>query len=218
LSTYEYILDINTSAGSWSSINQLFNMRDFMQNTNINTYDVDLSVNTDSVNNLLHSINVVNMSSPMTSITDKSAYSTLNKEPELIGLRFLEIIATKIFGHSKARAAIANDTEFYLPYSSNGSLIQQITDGINNALYNKKTDVFNMYVGYDRIELNPANDVEVNATFNFDNTTWEFPMFLQSSLNDIGIDSLNLVNNGPDVGGNILIDGLMNVPILLRFS
>jgi hypothetical protein len=227
LSTYDYILDVNTTAGSWITLNQLFNMRDFIQNTNINTYDVDLTVNVDSVSNLLFSNSVVNMSSTMQSVSTNSAYSSLNQEPELIGLRFLEIVATKIFGHSKARAAIGNDTDFYVPYSitlpdesivPSGSLIQQITDGINNALYNKKTDIFNMYVGYDRIELNPVDDISGNATFNFDNTTWEFPIYLHSSLTDIGIDSLDLVNNGPDVGGNILRDGSMNVPILLRFS
>jgi hypothetical protein len=227
---YDYILNINLSKFNDNnvitplSINELFNDRIFKQNSNTqntsneNLYDVTLTANLDAINTLLYSSNSVSISSSNLDITNKSTYNTLTTGQKLLGLRFLEIVATKIFGHAKARAAISNDTDFYRPLSDEGSLIKQIGEGINIALDTKKNTIFNKYVAYDRIELNPSNDVDDIADFNFEDTEWEFPIYFESTLTDLGNNvSMELLNNGPNVGGNILKNGHMNVPILLRF-
>lgn len=223
---YDYILDINAGIGGWTTMNELFNNKDFVQNSAQqnngaeNGVTVNLTANLDAINTLLFASNAVDISSTMTSVTSNAAYNTLNRNSRnLLGLRFLEIVATKIFGHAKARAAIANDSDFYRPSSvGSASIINQIATGINNSLQNRKYDLFNAYAQYDRIQDNNTNDVEVSANFNFDNTNWEFPIFFVSQLQDIGADgNLSELNNGPSVGGNTLTSGTMNVPILLRF-
>ena len=75
------------------------------------------------------------------------------------------------------------------------------------------------YIQMDRAEITNQNDVNVPATFNLSNTIWEFPIFLVSQLVDNnGTANMDSVNNGPDVGGNVLTSGTMNVPVLLRFT
>jgi hypothetical protein len=224
-STYDYILEINIRDGAFTTPNSLFNTRTYQQNvgtqnsTGENLVDINLTINTDMLNIILYGVNSVDISSTMNNVVQQSAYNTLIKgSHHLLGLRFLEISATKIFGHAKARAAIANDTEFYLPYTSQGSLIQQISDGINNSIVNKKLDIFNYYVTYDRIELNPNNDAVSPINFNFDNTNWEFPIYYTTVIGDNNSGAnLSLLSNGPNVGGNQLINGQLSVPILLKF-
>lgn len=221
---YDYILSINILAASLTTMNSLFNNRTYIQSSaNQNTpgennVDINLSINVDLLNNLFYGSNAINISSAMINVANTDAYLTLKSGDYLLGLRFLEIVATKIFGHARARAAIANDTEYYLPYSTSNSIIQQIIDGMNNSLVTRKSDIFNVYVNYDRIENNPNNDVDQPVNFNFDNTNWEFPLYFISSINSTSNNTnLDYVNNGPYVGGNVLTNGIMNVPILLRF-
>lgn len=216
---YEYIMSVNIASATWSSMNLLFNDRVYVQNaTDMNTANVALTANLTGLNSLLSSAHIT-MTSEKSDITTKSAYATLVGTEQPLGLRFLEIVATKVFGHAKARAAIANDTEFYRGYDVSGSIIKQLADGITGAVQNKKHDVFNAYIAYDRIELNPKVDVGADATFNFDNTNWEFPIYFRSTIADVaGADaSMDLLNNGPSVGGSSLVNGSMNVPVLVRF-
>lgn len=227
--TYDYVLSINVN-GVWNSMNDLFGNRVFIQSSpNENTADennvnIMLDANVTALNSLLYSNGVVGISSSKTSIatTNAAVYGTLLSGNHLLGLRFLEIVATKVFGHAKARAAIDNDTQFYAPASTTSSIINQIVNGINNAVANKKADIFNMYVAFDRIQnnvnTNTNADVYANQNFNFDGTQWQFPIYFLSTVTDTTADSnLGLVNNGPDVGGNVLINGSMNVPVLLKF-
>jgi hypothetical protein len=221
---YEYILSININAAEWSSMNQLFGARTFVQNSATqntageNLTDINLSADLSALNTLLYSTDAVAISSTMTDVSGNVAYNTLTSGQKLLGLRFLEVVATKVFGHARARAAIVNDTEFYAPLATADSIVNQIATGINSALTNKASDVFNIYVAYDRVQDNNQNDVDGPVDFNFDNTNWEFPIYFESTLQDIGNDAnMDELNNGPDVGGNQLINGSMNVPILLRF-
>lgn len=221
---YDYILSININAASWSSMNELFNARTFKQTTGTqnqvdeNNVVLNLGANLAALNTLLYTTDAVAISSTMTSVSGNAAYSTLTSGQKLLGLRFLEVVATKVFGHAKARAAIANDTEFYTPLATAGSIINQVATGINSALTNKAADVFNKYVAYDRVQDNNQNDVDAEVNFNFDNTNWEFPIYFESTIQDIGADAnMGELNNGPSVGGNQLTNGSMNVPILLRF-
>ena len=233
-STYDYVFTINVAENSWASMNDLFNTREFVQNSNVqntsgeNATDVTLQLNRDSLNDLLFATNCVDISSTKAAVatTNAAVYNTLDKgNNKLLGLRFLEVVATKVFGHAKARSAIQNDSDFYRSDAVTGSLINQIANGISDAFVNgsKRNEIFNVYVSYDRVQdnvdPNANNDANSASLFNFDSTTWEFPIHFTSTVVDAGSDttSLSELNNGPSVGGALLTNGSMNVPILLRF-
>ncbi len=223
--TYDYIFTINTLSsaslgGRFPTMNELFSTRLFQQsNSNENSvgenkYDVNIQVNASKLEYLLYSNDCVMINSIQTSVVSNNAYGTLDTgSNKLLGLRFLEVVATKVFGHARARAAIENDQDFYK--NSTGSLIKQISDGVQSGFNTKKDDIFNMYVSYDRVEDNKNDDVNVPSDFNFQGTTWEFPICLKSTL--VGTGDMTELNLGPDVGGNRLTAGSMAVPILLRF-
>ena len=233
-STYDYVLEVDITAGSWNSMNHLFATRSVIQNSAIentngeNTYDVNLTLNVDATRNLLFGSDAIGIKSDMSNVTNKNAYVTLLPSKKLIGLRLLEVLATKIFGHAQARSAISNDSAFY----SNGSnsLIAQIASGINNGLVAKRNNIFNEYVQTGRIvtQANTANngsselvngdDVQDNETMNFHSSNWEFPVTLNGSLlSAANANDLSVLSNGPDVGGNRLVNGMYSVPLLVRF-
>lgn len=210
---YDYILDIDITS---TTLNDLFATRVFVQNSSEqnnageNIFDVTLALNNSYVESLLGGNNV-DLSSAKTDVTNKAAYSTIDSSvSQKMGLRLLEVMATKIFGHARARAAISNDTAFYL-------LKTAVSEALHDAVSNKRNDIFNQYVQYDRIEQNPSNDVTVNGVFNFQDTTLHIPMFLNGEM----ISSLSAPTdllNGPDVGGLQVINGLYNIPMLLKFN
>jgi len=233
-SIYDYVLEVDIAAGSWNSMNHLFATRSVIQNSAIentngeNTYDVNLTLNVDATRNLLFGSDAIGIKSDMANVTNKNAYVTLLPSKKLIGLRLLEVLATKIFGHAQARSAISNDSAFY----SNGSnsLIAQIASGINNGLVAKRNNIFNEYVQTGRIvtQANTANngsselvngdDVQDNETMNFHSSNWEFPVTLNGSLlSAANANDLSVLNNGPDVGGSRLVNGMYSVPLLVRF-
>jgi len=222
--SYDYILDIDMLSSSLA-INDLFDKRSFVQNSNNdNMVNIELEANLNTLNNMLYKFSSIDIRSLNNDVSGKNAYLTFEKgENKLLGFRLLEIVATKIFGHAKARSAISNDSEYYLPYSTETSLIKQIVSGINNGIVERKTDLFNQYVAYDRIQdnvdtNNASNefnaDSEATKLFNFADTEWEFPMNFTTSIQ---ADSSILVNNGPNVGGSQLVNGTVTVPLLLRF-
>jgi hypothetical protein len=223
--TYDYIFTINTynsnSVGyRFPSMNELFSTRLFQQSNageysiGENKYDVNIQLNASKLESLLYSNDCVMINSIQTSVVNNNAFGTLDTSSDkLLGLRFLEVVATKIFGHARARAAIENDQEFYK--NTAGSLIKQISDGVQSGFNSKKNDIFNMYVSFDRIEDNKNDDVNAPCNFNFQHTSWEFPICLKSTL--VGSGDMTKLNLGPDVGGNRLTLGSMAVPILLKF-
>jgi len=233
---YDYILDININ-GVWNSMNDLFEERRFMTETtynDANTYDyVHLNVNREKLAGLLETSNTVLISSTQTSVitSHSSVYNTLSGSSELAGFRFLEMVATKVFGHAKTKIAIENADEYYVndyidANTSVNSLIGQISKGIFNSVTNLKHELMNEYIQTDRIEDNSENAVLTNINgyprpfmyFNFNDTVWEFPIVFHTDLATTGDDTINELNNGPDVGGARLANGSVNVPVLLRFS
>jgi hypothetical protein len=119
------------------------------------------------------------------------------------GERLLEIIAMKIFAHPKARAAISNDTEF----NDANLLSLKVYDAFNNHI----NEFGNYYMGiYDITEVN--NNVQ---SMNISNFNIIFPFYLN------GITSktqTQLFQNGPNVGGSLLVNGQYNIPLLLTFN
>jgi hypothetical protein len=213
---YDYIMTANINDIWGGDMNVLFNNRNFQENTeSMNGFNILLQTNSLAIDSLL-SNNTISLSSLNSEIIAATAYNTLEARQTPLGLRFLEIIATKVFGHAKARAAIANDSDFYKRSDIVGSVMSQITNGINNAVVNKRNEIFNMYVAYDRIQDNNMDDVYTNAVFNFYNTEWSFPLHFIVNIADIG--QFDLLNNGPNMGGTQFINGHMNVPVLLKFN
>jgi hypothetical protein len=231
---YDYILniDIGLDATNYSTMNNLFDNRTFIQNTlNNQQYNVDLSINHDKMLSLLVNKDAVGIYSTQSSVALKPAYTTLNlNTKDKAGTRLLEIVATKIFGHAKARAAIANDDEFYTNTAT--KILDQIVVGITDTVNTHKNEIFEQYVQSGRISeqirsLNlltglPENDDggDLNPELmNMVNANWEFPVYFTGKLVDQGTDNADLsqLNTGPDVGGNRLQNGKYNIPILLRF-
>jgi hypothetical protein len=234
---YDYILDINV-AGVWTSMNELFAERRFMTeplgNDVVNLTDVvRLNVNRSKLANLLETSNSISISSQKNTIFDThaSVYNTLEAQPQLAGFRFLEIVATKIFGHAKTKIAIENSDDYYAnnyndDYNIVNSLIGQIAWGVFNSVTNKKVDITNDYIETDRIQDNSNNLVFTNVNgfprpfmeYNFNDTVWEFPIVFHTTLSSTSNTAISELNNGPDVGGARLVNGEVNVPVLLRFS
>ena len=230
--TYDYILDINVGATNLSSMNAIFNQKRFIADINITNNlsgnTIDLTINASTVSTLLFSNSVVDIRSTKTAISGAGAYNTLTRSTnKLLGARFLEIVATKIFGHAKASTAIEhNETYYTTDYSASNtspsSLIGQIAWGMSNAIVNKKSDIFNSYISTDRLQDSIASEVtNVNGVsywdFNFQDSVWEFPVTFHTTISSSGTTSMGELNNGPNTGGAQLQDGAVSVPILLRF-
>ena len=184
---------------------------------------VDITADGTSISTLLFSNSIVNIRSLNNDVYTNNTYNTFDRSSEkLIGARFLEIVAAKVFGHAKASTAIGNYTSYYnSDYSPNNSqsmtLIGQITRGISNGIYNKRGDIFNEYVLTDKftdsVSTTPTN---INGIlywdFNFDNTIWEFPIIFNTDISTTGNINTSELNNGPNVGGTQLQFGTISIP------
>lgn len=237
---FEYIINIDIADTFTGGMNQLFNNRHFKQNVpdgyenNLSIdpnnpdisasqlVDISMSANTEIIRQLLFTDDCSDIYSTHPQVISRAAYSTLIKgQNKLIGLRFLEIVAIKIFGHARARAAIENDADFYS--NAQNYLIHQIALGIDNAVSNKANDIFKLYVSLDRVqdqanldsnldgegeeELDGGNDVDDWETFNFYHTNWEFPVFLTGQV----LTDISSANNYANIVNNGLANGPLNV-------
>ena len=201
---YDYIISLDSHM-----LVDLFDTKTYQQNVdNIDNVDVNFVINQSIFNDSFNSTTIM---------TTRSLINGVETTTD-IGTRILEILALKIFGHAKARAAIANDTIIIDNLSNN------LYNHFNNIIQNHKYDIFNQYVNYDLPNLN-ADDVLTNQDFNFDNDIISFPALLSGHLYDItsgtttGISAF--LNNGPISGienDTQLIDGVYNVPILFKIG
>jgi len=67
---------------------------------------------------------------------------------------------------------------------------------------------------------NEYSDTQRWVNFNFDGLTFDFPLFLVGNmLHDpsLTMAEIEIIQNGPKVGGTSLINGHYNIPILIRF-
>jgi hypothetical protein len=201
LSSFDYIINFDIGNDS----NLLFKNRSYQKK--LDGVDIDLQFNHNFINNIIAS------KTSILSIGNPTCKSTgISNDKELFGLRLLEIIAIKIFGHAKARSAIGNDSEFYNLTSGMNQLIGGMQQGINV----KALNIFDSYVQDDRIQkeangVNSYDDVGKPGYFNFQNTNWLFPVYFSGQLQG---GNLSLLNNGPNVGGTQLINGVYNIPLL----
>ena len=193
---FDYILDLT------GVLNDMFNTKTYQQNgANADLYDVNLTINTDYVVNMAANTGMANSASNLaTGILSGSA---------TIGTRVLEILALKIFGHARARAAIANDNAIV------AGLANDLANHVQNVVTAHRNDIFNQYVQQDLAELN-ANDVNVPVSFNFQNDTLVFPGYVTGSLVNKGQLSPELLNGPDDMSTHTVANGDYNVPILIK--
>ena len=224
---YDYIFSINVATLCNSNMSLLFNNASYMQSTT-NADLVDINITLDH-SNLFAGWSTNFNNSDLTQITvgqSNIAFGTLQgNESQKLGDRFLEVVAHKLFGHGQARSAIKNDLEFYEHDSA-------VWDNLANAVLqsNFRHDIYNQYVALGRYSSetvsnsvsngNNQNDVTGWVPFNFDGLTFDYPMYLTGNmLTDASLtnDERNILQNGPNVGGTLLQNGLYNIPILVKF-
>ena len=194
---YDYIIKLNMS------LNDFFITRSYQQNQNdINNIDITFNVNQDNFN---LAYNNTLMDSNRDALIKGSEYVTS------CDTRILEIIALKIFGHAKARTAIKNDTSIISGIKHN------LFNFFNNIVQNYKTNIFNQYVQYDLVDLN-NNDINEPINFNFTNDVIDFPGYIHGSLLDTNQLSSNLLNGPTSGNSSSLINGVYNIPILIKFG
>ena len=234
LNQYDYTFTINISSIVGGDITTLFSNASFKQNANPDLYDINITLNSAySFANWNTKFN--NQACTQVLMGNSNiAFGTLKPNNfQTIGERMLEVVAHKIFGHGQARAAIANDHEFF---NHDNQIWNQLS---NTLLLNQyRNDIFNQYVGTGRYNVlsnyeagsnagtntedgvNNYNDVDTWVNFNFNGLTFEYPLYLAGTI--ITDPSLSpaenaLLANGPNVGGTLLNNGVYNIPILVRF-
>lgn len=222
---YDYILTVSTRKTG----NDIFDTKRYVQNVAASNdagedkYDVSLTINRAHINEYLLGQNVAIATG---TVAPTPLLFGQEAGDKLFGLRLLEIMAMKIFGHSKARAAISNDSEFYRGNNVATSIVNQLIAGVQTGLDAHQCMIFNAYVQSDRIQTDANssesyNDVDSSYAFNFSTTNWEFPVHLKGNLIDAVTGTSSSIsgslNNGPIVGGNQLLGGLYDIPILVRF-
>lgn len=225
--TYDYTFTINVASFA-SNISTIFNVATYTQNTaNADNVDINLSINTAAT---FSNWNTVFNNKPLVSVgmgQSTVAFATLQPTmKDSIGDRLLEVIAHKLFGHGQSRAAIHNSDEFY---THDGQIWDHLSNSV--AMNNIGHDIFNQYVASGRYENEVANSDTGNGTaandvnshivnFNFDGFSFDYPLYMTGNiLTDASLtnDEMNLIKNGPMVGGSQLINGLYNIPILVKF-
>ena len=218
---YDYIITINLQSGGNVAMNSLFLNRGYPSlmfylnngkvtvntaSTNSNSALLNLVYNQTLIRSIFNT-NAAFTTSLNNNIINTYAYNTIdNTQGKTLSFRLLEIIAMKIFGNAKAQAAIYNQTDF-----SSTSLSTTITSNMALLLTN---NIWKNYVEYTWANLNRTSGATSAGNLNFNNTSWDFPIYFKSNL----FSSTSLINNGPNVGGNILQNGSMNIPIILRFT
>ena len=221
--TYDYTFVVNV-ANFASNITTMFANASYIQNENIDNTDVNITLNSDT--NFLNWQTVFNNQPIVTVNMGNSNIAFPTLEPTLnqtIGDRLLEVVAHKLFGHGQARAAISNDSEYYTHDA-------QIWDHlVNSVSMNEfRHDIFNQYVATGRYEAHAvvnngtdSNDVDNWVNFNFNGMTFDYPLFLTGNMitdPSLTEGEVNLITNGPNVGGTSLVNGIYNIPILIRFT
>lgn len=233
--TYDYTFLINVASFTNGNISKMFSNASFIQNSvNIDNYDINLTL--DAHNTFANWSTAFNNQPLVTIGIGNSNKSFATLDPDLyqtIGDRLLEVVAHKLFGHGQARAAIKNDSEFYT--HDNEVWDHLSTTVATNTIRN---DIFNQYVAtgrynaYSNFQMNGVdvnntdntftnlNDVNTWVNFNFNGLTFDYPLYLVGNmLHDVSLTNAEIavLQNGPNVGGTLLQNGLYNVPILVRF-
>ena len=190
--SFDYNITINTSGQKQTLFNTATYNYPSISTPPVFTFNLSLT-------------NISSFLSSSSSLTSRSNSLTiingLESSLRPFGERLLEIVAIKIFGHPKARAAISNDNSFYN--------ITQLSTKVFDTLNNQRNELGNYYMGIYDIQPNSTSQ-----TINVNNFNIIFPFFLNGATQK---SSINLFRNGPNVGGSLLRNGQYNIPLLLTF-
>jgi len=115
-----------------------------------------------------------------------------------VGQRIVEIMALKIFGSARAKAAIANDTD----------IEATVWKGALETTFNTdRNTIFEQYVNLDRVQQEANANVDYNdpsqmTPFNFSGLTFVLPVHvsLDSMKDDAGQSLTGAILNGPVYG------------------
>jgi hypothetical protein len=157
---------------------------------------------------------------------NSNVFNTISDAPNgtVLGRRFLEIAAIKIFGSAYATAAIRNDADFSLPASAGNSIYNQITtkivtdDLVGSDLAfdgSARLNMFNAYVQLNRYQTTSNDDETVARDFNFQDTIWEFPVTIRGNVFDS--EDSQLPNYQPASTYGRSVNYADNTTVLLRF-
>ena len=162
-----------------TSLNSLFNTRTYKQNsTNAQNVDINLSINETYAATLFNNLVNAGGTSPNFLGMETVVATTFSQ-------RLLEMAALKIFGHAKARAAIANDSDFTNLHTV---VIGHLTNSFSNS--DIKNNFFEQYVLLRKNSLN-QNDVDQNINFNLDATQ----IYIYGILNGSILDATPLTSS-----------------------
>ena len=193
---YDYVIDFS------GVFNEMFNVKTYQQNSaNADLYDVDLTINRTYVEG---------MANATTMVEEQASLNVgILQSSQTLGTRVLEVLALKIFGHARARAAIANDNEIVV------GLASDLANHVQAVVTSHRNDIFNQYVQQDLAELN-ANDMDTPVSFNFQDDKLVFPGYITGSLMNKSGLSADLLNGPTDASTHQVVNGDYNIPILLR--
>jgi hypothetical protein len=192
------LFDYNINIYTVGQKQSLFNTATYnYSNANIPpVFNIELNLN--QLSTFLSSSRSITSAS--NSLINTNAFETSMRP---FGERLLEIVAVKIFGHPKTRAAISNDNSFYNT--------TQISTQIYNTFNNHRNELGNYFMGlYDITQVN--NNAQL---INVSNLNIIFPFFFRGTTQK---NTTNLFRNGPNVGGSLLVNGNYNIPLLLTFN
>lgn len=191
---YDYILNLSTGL---NDITTMFTNANYIYTNNVLS---DISLNFDMtklqtyVNGNYTNIQLINPNCTTRTV------DILTKIP--IGQTILNILALKIFGHCKAKAAISNDTIFSTDLLSNN---------IQNYIWSNKFNIFNYYNGVNNVGSTG------NGLFNFKYNQFHIPFRLKGKVKDLFNNDWTIFN-GPNVGGALVSGGMYDIPLLIILS
>lgn len=206
-----YVIDVDMG----NSLNGLFSTRTYQQNEgDENDYNTVLSVNHTELFSRLnnpHSM-ILKGNSTTRALGATIRGEETNHQPYYT--RLLEIMALNIFGHARARAAIANDTEFKTKALNINTHLS--TEFNTNEIL--RNEFFEQYVQLDRQELN-ANDVNVVVDFNLADSQISFLAFLGGTVLDTNTNgTVSEILNSQITDTLVGTNGFYNIEVLTKLN
>jgi hypothetical protein len=193
---YDYVLTLDTN------MNNLFSTKSFSEDpNNKNEAIVDLALNSSAFNAAMNNVRIHSNSD--------AEVTGLIPAKSTVDLRYMEMIACKLFGNATARAAIRNDTLLLEPLT--GDLLTHVTDLVSS----RKEDIFQAYFASSRassVDFTSGN----SSNFNFTGQTLSFPAWLNGAVaNPDDLDDAILNRNTGGISnvnnGNYAIKVLIRV-------
>ena len=156
-------------------------------------------------------VDVLQYVDSVTSVGNTVTHGNFSTNTDL-GEVLLEILAIKIFGNTKTRAAINNDNKFV------GYYLGYLADSINIAINADKHHIFNQYVFTNMYSAQNLNDVTNGPVpFNFFPLALNIPVYLTGSVKGSANTVISDYNGPTSVNGSLVHNGLYNIPLMLQF-